>query len=79
MAESSFNAIDEFFRQEFVGVETVHRHSSTCGHIKVIHGDHVDFLVDGLLHHPHGTHCDNHGSLSIIKEYYYSFIVGMAV
>jgi hypothetical protein len=29
----------------------------------VPHGDHVDFLVKGHLHHPHGQHCDDHGKL----------------
>jgi hypothetical protein len=23
----------------------------------------VDYLVKGHLHHPHGTHCDDHGRL----------------
>jgi hypothetical protein len=27
----------------------------------VPHGDHVDFMVSGHLHHPHGDHCDDHG------------------
>jgi hypothetical protein len=27
----------------------------------VPHGDHVDYLVGGHLHHPHGNHCDDHG------------------
>jgi hypothetical protein len=26
----------------------------------------VDFLVDGHLHHPHGGHCDHHGSVQLI-------------
>jgi hypothetical protein len=29
----------------------------------VPHGDHVDYLVAGHLHHPHGGHCDDHGPL----------------
>ena len=29
------------------------------------HGDHVDYLVNGHLHHPHGTHCDDHGPLEL--------------
>jgi hypothetical protein len=29
----------------------------------VPHGDHVDYLVGGHLHHSHEGHCDNHGSL----------------
>ncbi len=34
-----------------------------CDHEAVPHGDHVDYLVDGLLHHHHGGHCDNHGAI----------------
>lgn len=40
-----------------------HAHGPGCGHDAVPHGDHVDYLVDGHLHHPHGTHCDDHGPL----------------
>src|ERR1700688_5045977 len=35
------------------------QHGPDCGHEAVPHGDHVDYLVDGHLHHPHGDHCDN--------------------
>jgi hypothetical protein len=31
----------------------------------VPHGDHVDFLVEGHLHHPHDQHCDAHGLVSV--------------
>jgi hypothetical protein len=31
----------------------------------VPHGDHIDYLVDGQLHHPHEGHCDDHGSLKV--------------
>jgi hypothetical protein len=31
----------------------------------VPHGDHVDYLVDGRLHHVHGQHCDDHGALTL--------------
>ena len=40
-----------------------HHHGPGCGHEAVPHGDHVDYLVDGRLHHPHGNHCDDHGPL----------------
>ncbi|MFY9643068.1 MAG: hypothetical protein WCD20_05785 [Rhodomicrobium sp.] len=40
-----------------------HTHGPNCGHEAVPHGDHVDYLVDGRLHHPHGGHCDDHGPL----------------
>jgi hypothetical protein len=38
-----------------------HEHGPACGHPEVLHGDHVDYLVDDHLHHPHGDHCDDHG------------------
>ena len=40
-----------------------HQHGPGCGHEVVPHGDHVDYLVDGHLHHPHGSHCDDHGAV----------------
>ena len=43
-----------------------HVHGVDCGHPAVPHGDHVDYLVDGHLHHPHGGHCDNHGALELV-------------
>lgn len=40
-----------------------HEHSADCGHDPVPHADHVDYLVNGHLHRPHATHCDDHGVL----------------
>ena len=37
-----------------------HQHGPDCGHTAVKHGDHVDYLHDGHLHHPHGDHVDEH-------------------
>lgn len=45
-----------------------HTHGSDCGHEAVPHGDHVDYLVDGRLHHPHGEHCDDHGPVDVVKK-----------
>lgn len=44
--------------------DTAHNHGPNCGHEAVPHGDHVDYLVDGHLHHPCKNHCDNHGAVS---------------
>lgn len=41
-----------------------HTHGPGCGHEAVPHGDHVDYLVNGHLHHAHGEHCDDHGPLA---------------
>jgi hypothetical protein len=40
-----------------------HKHGTGCGHEAVPHGDHTDYLVNGHLHHPHGSHCDDHGKV----------------
>src|SRR2546429_2236185 len=44
-------------------VHCEHTHGPNCGHEAVPHGDHVNYLVDGRLHHPHGRcsgdkHCN---------------------
>lgn len=37
-----------------------------CGHMSVPHGDHIDYVYEGHLHHAHGDHCDDHGALSVV-------------
>src|SRR5580658_2719526 len=37
--------------------EEGHVHGPNCGHEAVPHGNHVDYLVSGHLHHPHDGHC----------------------
>jgi hypothetical protein len=41
-----------------------HVHSENCGHERVPHDDHFDFLVGDELHHSHDNHCDSHGRLT---------------
>ena len=41
-------------------IDHPHTHGPDCGHIAIVHGDHVDYLHDGALHHPHKGHCDEH-------------------
>lgn len=43
-----------------------HVHGENCGHEAIPHGDHVDYLVNGRLHHPHGDHCDDHGPVEVV-------------
>ncbi|MGQ9896442.1 MAG: hypothetical protein ACUVR8_02630 [Acidobacteriota bacterium] len=43
-----------------------HVHGPGCGHEAVPHGDHVDYLVDGRLHHVHDGHCDDHGPVTVL-------------
>lgn len=45
-----------------------HVHGDGCGHERVPHGDHIDFLVNGRLHHVHGDHCDDHGPVDVVEE-----------
>lgn len=45
-----------------------HVHGDHCGHEAVPHGDHIDYIVDGRLHHPHGDHCDDHGAVETEKN-----------
>jgi hypothetical protein len=41
-----------------------HVHGPGCGHAAIPHGDHLDYVVDNHLHHPHDGHCDDHGALT---------------
>jgi len=43
--------------------ESSHQHGDSCGHASVPHGDHTDYLVGNHLHHSHGGHCDDHGTV----------------
>lgn len=45
-----------------------HVHGPGCGHESVPHGDHVDYLVEGRLHHKHDGHCDDHGPVEIVRQ-----------
>jgi zinc transport system permease protein len=40
--------------------EHPHEHGPDCGHVAVVHGDHVDYVHDGHRHAPHGKHYDEH-------------------
>ncbi len=37
-----------------------HKHGKACGHTAVEHGDHVDYLHDGHMHHPKGKKIEEH-------------------
>ncbi len=43
-----------------IHTDHAHVHGPGCGHPAVRHEDHVDYLHDGHLHHPHGDHVDEH-------------------
>jgi hypothetical protein len=48
------------------GHDADHVHGPNCGHEAVPHGDHIDYIVDGHLHHQHNGHCDNHGPVELV-------------
>jgi hypothetical protein len=48
------------------GHDRSHQHGPACGHEMVPHGGHIDYLVNGRLHHPHEGHCDDHGPVEIV-------------
>jgi hypothetical protein len=48
-----------------VGKQEMLNQERGCGDKTVPHADHVDYLVNGRLHHPHGDHCDDHGSVQL--------------
>jgi zinc transporter 1 len=45
--------------------EMCHIHNDICGHVKVTHGDHDDYIVNGKLHHYNKDNntCEEHGLL----------------
>lgn len=45
--------------------DDTHAHGADCGHERLPHGDHHDYLVAGHLHHVHEGHCDDHGPLEL--------------
>lgn len=52
--------------QPCAGHDSDHVHGPGCGHEAIQHGDHIDYIVDGRLHHPHGDHCDDHGPVQVV-------------
>ncbi len=55
-----------------------HEHGMGCGHPPVRHGDHTDFLVDGVLHHcADGAPCVVHGTLSEIDQETLHLLTGL--
>jgi len=45
--------------------DATHKHGPSCEHAAVPHGDHVDYVVNGHLHHPCASHCDDHGPVTV--------------
>ena len=43
-----------------------HDHKDGCGHAKIKHNDHYDYLHDGCLHNEHEGHYDEH-SIDVSK------------
>lgn len=66
--ECNDNSFETFVNQLQKKVELDHNHSPICGHIPLKHGNHIDYIVNGYLHHPHDNHCDFHGEVNMISE-----------
>lgn len=66
LAVTAQNPADCTNGHECMGHDAGHVHGAGCGHEAVPHGDHVDYLVDGHLHHVHNGHCDNHGPIDLV-------------
>lgn len=43
-----------------------HVHGPKCGHPAILHDGHIDYIVDGKLHHPEGDKCHDHGPIMVI-------------
>ncbi len=41
-------------------------HTDACGHEMVPHGDHMDYLVNGRLHHVKNGECYDHGPVEVV-------------
>jgi hypothetical protein len=67
LAESSGNPAGCTPSHSCSGHAPGHVHGPSCGHERVPHGDHLDYLVDGHLHHAHGQHCDHHGDVRVVR------------
>ena len=51
-------------RLTVAGHDENHVHGEGCGHPKVAHDDHYDYVVSNFLHHVHDGHCDHHGEVT---------------
>jgi hypothetical protein len=65
IAVSSTNPVECTPSHRCGGHDADHEHGPGCGHHAIPHGDHVDYVVSGHLHHAHGSHCDHHGPVSV--------------
>lgn len=45
-----------------------HVHGSGCGHLAIMHDGHIDYIVNGKLHHQNGEHCEDHGPIFIVEN-----------
>lgn len=50
-----------------VALNPRHIHGPGCGHDRVRHGDHIDYVVNGRLLHRHGDHYDDHGPVRLLE------------
>lgn len=48
--------------------EEPHAEEESHHHPMVPHGDHMDAIHEGRLHHHHGDHCDDHGPVEVVQQ-----------
>eukprot|EP00331_Platyophrya_macrostoma_P023654 CAMPEP_0176435642 /NCGR_PEP_ID=MMETSP0127-20121128/17456_1 /TAXON_ID=938130 /ORGANISM="Platyophrya macrostoma, Strain WH" /LENGTH=597 /DNA_ID=CAMNT_0017818733 /DNA_START=139 /DNA_END=1932 /DNA_ORIENTATION=+ len=45
-----------------------HVHGPKCGHTPIFHDGHIDYIVNGRLHHPDGGNCEDHGPICVVEN-----------
>lgn len=54
-----------------------HVHGDNCGHPKIVHDGHIDYIVDGKLHHHDSDHCDDHGPICFVETTSEDYAISM--
>lgn len=62
---STANPEAEELSQRVTGDDHLHGHAGE-EHMIVQHGNHMDFVHGGRLHHLHGDHSDDHGPIKLV-------------
>ncbi len=59
--EYAIHGMSQDLGRKFASTEHTHKHHKNCGHERVKHGMHWDYIHDGNYHWPHKNHVDQHG------------------
>lgn len=66
LVASGANPADCTSGHQCAGHDASHKHDGGCGHERVPHAGHVDYVVAGHMHNQHAGHCDDHGSIQTV-------------